>query len=343
MHSLAIKQYVREKRERCDLVRAIVCESYGPPDVLRLEEVTKPAPKREEIVVKILATAVNSADWRMRKGEPFPVRFFFGLTKPRRPVLGGVFAGVVEEIGQDVSGLRAGDAVFGVTGMTFGAYADYISLPEKAVLTFKPPAISFEEAASVPFGGLTALHFLKKANIESGQNVLIYGASGAVGTAAVQLAKHYGALVTGVCSTENVALVRSLGADHVIDYKKEDFTASDEQYDMIFDTVGKASVLSSQKRLKKNGRLILGASGLSQMWQSVTASITTRTKVISGVSAERTDHLITLKELLETGAFRPVIDRCYPLEKIVEAHRYVEKGHKKGNVVITMAKASENS
>ncbi|MCM3715991.1 NAD(P)-dependent alcohol dehydrogenase [Alkalihalobacillus oceani] len=324
-------------------MRAIVCESYGPPDVLRLEEVTKPAPKREEIVVKILATAVNSADWRMRKGEPFPVRFFFGLTKPRRPVLGGVFAGVVEEIGQDVSGLRAGDAVFGVTGMTFGAYADYISLPEKAVLTFKPPAISFEEAASVPFGGLTALHFLKKANIESGQNVLIYGASGAVGTAAVQLAKHYGALVTGVCSTENVALVRSLGADHVIDYKKEDFTASDEQYDMIFDTVGKASVLSSQKRLKKNGRLILGASGLSQMWQSVTASITTRTKVISGVSAERTDHLITLKELLETGAFRPVIDRCYPLEKIVEAHRYVEKGHKKGNVVITMAKASENS
>ncbi|MET3507832.1 NAD(P)-dependent alcohol dehydrogenase [Halalkalibacter oceani] len=324
-------------------MRAIVCESYGPPDVLRLEEVTKPAPKREEIVVKILATAVNSADWRMRKGEPFPVRFFFGLTKPRRPVLGGVFAGVVEEIGQDVSGLRAGDAVFGVTGMTFGAYADYISLPEKAVLTFKPPAISFEEAASVPFGGLTALHFLKKANIESGQNVLIYGASGAVGTAAIQLAKHYGALVTGVCSTENVALVRSLGADHVIDYKKEDFTASDEQYDMIFDTVGKASVLSSQKRLKKNGRLILGASGLSQMWQSVTASITTRTKVISGVSAERTDHLITLKELLETGAFRPVIDRCYPLEKIVEAHRYVEKGHKKGNVVITMAKASENS
>ncbi|MCM3762777.1 NAD(P)-dependent alcohol dehydrogenase [Alkalihalobacillus oceani] len=323
-------------------MRAIVCESYGPPDVLRLEKVAKPVPKRQEVVVKVLATAVNSADWRLRKGDPFPVRLFFGLTKPKRPILGGVFAGVVEETGQDVSCFRPGDAVFGATGMTFGAYADYISLPEKAVLALKPSTITFEEAASVPFGGLTALHFLKKANIEGGQRVLIYGASGAVGTAAIQLAKTYGALVTGVCSTANVALVRSLGADDVIDYTKEDFTASEEQYDMIFDTVGKISVLSSQKRLTKNGRLILGAGGFSQIWQSFAVSIASRTKVISGVSAERSDQLVILKELLEAGAIRPVIDRCYPLEKIAEAHRYVEKGHKKGNVVITMTDADEN-
>lgn len=206
----------------------------------------------------------------------------------------------------------------------------------------KPSNITFEEAAPVPFGGLTALHFLKKANIEGGQRVLIYGASGAVGTAAIQLAKNYGALVTGVCSTANTVLVRSLGADYVIDYTKEDFTASEEQYDIIFDTVGKVSVISTQKRLTKNGQLILGASGLAQMWQSFATSITSRTKVISGVSAERSDHLVTLKELLESGAFRPVIDRCYPLEKMAEAHCYVEKGHKKGNVVITMTEADGN-
>ncbi len=316
------------------MMKAITYSKYGGPEVLQLKQVDKPIPKDNEILIRIFATAANSGDVRLRKADPWAVRLFFGLTKPRINILGAFLSGEIEAVGKKVTKFKIGDKVFGATGMGFGAYAEYKCLPEDGILAIKPNNISHAEAATISFGGTTALYFLRKANIKSGQKVLIYGASGSVGTAAVQLAKYYGAEVTGVCSTSNAALVKSLDADKVIDYTKEDFTMNGETYDVIFVTVDKLLFSKSIKSLKTNGTLILGSTGISQMLKGLWTSLTSDQKFISGVISQKADDIIFLKELIEKGDYKAVVDRSYPLEQMVEAHRYVEQGHKRGNVAI---------
>ena len=317
-------------------MKAAVYTQYGPPEVLQVKEVAKPSPKDNEILVRINATAVNSGDVRLRKADPFAVRFFFGLLKPRINILGSVFSGEVESVGSKVSLFNVGDQVFGHTDMRLGAYAEYICLPEHGSLALKPASISHNEAAAIPFGGVTALHFIRKANIKANQKVLVVGASGAVGSAAVQLAKSYGAIVTGVCSTANIDLVKSIGADKVIDYTKEDFMQNGEIYDLIFDTVNTIPVARAAKSLAKNGIMILSAAGMSEMLQGFWISKTNNIKVLTGVISHTSEGIIFLRQLIESGKFKPVIDRTYPLEQIAEAHAYAEKGHKKGNIVISI-------
>jgi 2-desacetyl-2-hydroxyethyl bacteriochlorophyllide A dehydrogenase len=317
-------------------MKAAVYTRYGAPEVLHIKAVEKPMPKDNEILLRIKATAVNSGDLRLRKADPFAVRFIFGFMKPKINILGSVFSGEVESVGKQVKLFKAGDQVFGHIDMSFGAYAEYKCLPENASIALKPANISHKEAATIPFGGVTALHFIKKAAIKPEQKVLVVGASGAVGSAAVQLAKSFGADVTGVCSTANIALVKSIGADKVIDYTKEDFTQNGETYDVIFDTVKSISVSRSIKSLNKNGIMILSAAGMSEMLQGAWISMTSSKKVMTGVISHTAADILFLKELIESGKFKPVIDRTYPLEQIAEAHAYVEKGHKKGNVAIEM-------
>lgn len=305
-------------------MKAIVCTRYGPPEVLQLQEVEKPVPKKSEVCIKIFATAVTASDCIIRGFElsvwrpmGFVMGMALGFAKPRQPILGIVFAGEVDSAGSAVTSFKRGDQVFGWDLFpAFGSYAEYKCIAENRMLAIKPTNLNYEEAATIPYGGLIALHFLKKGNIQSRQKVLIYGASGAVGTSAVQLAKYFGAEVTGVCSTANLGLVKSLGADTVIDYTKEDFTKGGVRYDLIFNAVGKRKAeLHCEDALSPNGKHITVDDGSPKV--------------------DRED-LILLKELVEVGKMRPVLDRQYPLEQMVEAHRYVDKGHKKGNVIITV-------
>mgnify|MGYP000954423252 CR=1 FL=1 len=318
-------------------MKAIIYEQYGSPAVLKLKEVETPLPKDNEVLIRVHATAVNSGNIRLRKADPFAVRFVFGLLSPKIPILGVVLAGEIVTVGKNVKLFKAGDKVYGKTGMDFGAYAEYKCLPENAVLAIKPANLTYEEAAAIPFGGTTALFFLRKANISSGQKVLIYGASGAVGTSAVQLAKYFGAEVTAVCSTGNVAMLQSLGADKVIDYSKEDFSKSGDNYDIILDTVGKSPFKGSVRSLKKNGKYIrVVHMALGPILKGIWISMTSSKKVIGGQIKETAENMVFLNGLIESGKLKAVIDRTYPFEQIIDAHTYVEKGHKKGNVVITV-------
>ena len=321
-------------------MKAIVYTKFGPPEVLQLQEVEKPTPKANEVLIKIYATAVTKEDPDMRASPGFN-----GFLKPRNPILGQELAGEVEAIGRGVTRFKPGDQVFGID--SFGAYAEYKCMPENGALAIKPANLSYEEAASVPNGALTALPFLRdKGKIQSGQTVLIYGASGSVGAAAVQLAKYYGAEVTGVCSTANLEWVRSLGADRVIDYTQEDFTENGKTYDIIFDTVGKRSFSECKGSLTDKGIYLATVPTPAMMLQALWSAKGGRKKVkfaatgLRPASAKSKD-LVFLTELIEAGKLKPVIDRRYPLEQTAEAHRYVEQGHKKGNVVITMRHADQ--
>jgi len=320
-------------------MKAITYNTYGTPEVFNYEEVEKPSPKDDEVLIRIIATAANSGDARLRKADPWAVRLFFGLTKPRRKILGSVLSGEVEAAGKNVTKFKVGDKVFGATGMMFGAYAEYICLPEDGILAIKPGNISHIEASTIPFGATTALHFLKKVDIKRGQRILIYGASGAVGSAAVQLAKYYGAHVTAVGGPSSVELMKKLGADVVLDYTKDNFTSSGVTYDLVYDTVNKLSFKDSIIITKPGGTLILGAAGSSEMLQGALASITGKRKVMFGVISQMAAQMDFLKGLVEAGHYVPVVDRVYALKDMTEAHRYIEGGHKKGNVPIVVAES----
>jgi NADPH:quinone reductase-like Zn-dependent oxidoreductase len=296
-------------------MKAVVYEKYGAPDVLELRDISKPIPKKNEVLIRVHATTVSAGDWRLRKADPFLARIFNGLFKPRRvKVLGFELSGVIEEVGKNVQSLKPSDAVFASCGLRFGGYAEYACLPANELIAFKPSNMSFEEAATVPVGGLTALRFLRQSNIKAGDKVLIYGASGSVGTFAVQIAKAYGAEVTAVCSTTNIQLVSQLGAHHVIDYTKTDFLKTEARFDIVFDAVGKSSKSHSKQLLKPGGKFV---------------SVTSNPK-------SKSDDLLVLKDLIESGNLITVIDKRYSLEQIREAHRYVESFRKKGNVVVNI-------
>jgi NADPH:quinone reductase-like Zn-dependent oxidoreductase len=317
-------------------VRAVVYDRYGGPDVLRLEDVERPAPKDDEVLIRIHATTVTRTDTGLRSAEFFVSRFLTGLRRPKRRILGVELAGVVEGAGSAVTDFEVGDEVFGVKGS--GAHAEYVCMRESGPLAHKPAGMTFEEAAAVCDGAALALACLRSANVRNGQSIVVYGATGSVGTAAVQLAKYFGANVTAVGNTKNVELVKSLGADEVIDYTREDFTKNGKRYDVVFDAVGKHSFRRSRRSLKRDG--IFVTTDLGFMWHAPLLLLLTRwigdKKVKLGITKYAKEDVLLLKELIEQGKYRAVIDRTYPLEQVVEASRYVETGQKTGNVVLTV-------
>jgi NADPH:quinone reductase-like Zn-dependent oxidoreductase len=323
-------------------MKAVICTKYGPPEVLQVKEIEKPFPKENEVLVKIYATTVSAADYRVRGFDVpttfwLPARLMLGLTKPRKSVLGMELSGKIESVGKDVKSFKKGDKVFAATLQTFGAYAEYKCLPEDGPIALKPTNITYEEAAAIPIGARTAYHYLKTiGNIRPGQKVLIYGASGSVGTYAVQLAKYYGTEVTGVSSTANLELVKSLGADKVIDYTIGDFTEKFRAYDIVFVTIDKCPFAACKKALSKNGiYLNIGRPipSLEMIWTALKTGIRV---VVGKNSPETAEAMIILKGIIEEGHLKPVIDRSYPIDQMVDAHRYVDVGHKKGNVVINV-------
>ncbi|QDU38355.1 Zinc-type alcohol dehydrogenase-like protein [Maioricimonas rarisocia] len=320
-------------------MKAFAARSYGPPEVLQLREVDTPVPKDNEVLIRIHATTVSSGDWRVRSlnvptGFGIIVRLVFGFTRPRQPILGTELSGVVEAIGKDVTRFNAGDEVFAFSDATMGAHAEFITMPAEGVIAPKPDGLGFDEAAALSFGGVTALQFLQRAKLEQGEKVLVNGASGAVGTAAVQIARHFGAEVTGVCSTGNVELVRSLGADRVIDYTQESVVDCGETFDVVMDTVGTLPFAKAKKLLPPGGRLLQIVGSLPQAIKAPWLSLTSGRKVIGGAAMGRREDLEFLAKLAGSGEYRPVIDRRYPFAEMIEAHRYVDQGHKKGNVVV---------
>lgn len=332
-------------------MKAIVYTEYGEPNVLRLEEVEKPYPKNNEVLIRIHAASVNYGDIIARNFKNISTsefnmpslfwllaRFGFGFSKPKRKILGNTFSGEIEMIGNDVKQFKKGEFVFGYTGEKMGTYAEYLCISETGVLAAKPSNMTFEEASAVPYGAIMAINLLKKANIQKGQKVLINGASGGIGSAAVQLAKHYfGAEVIGVCGTPRIAFVKDLGADKVIDYKKVDFTKSGETYDLIFDILGKGSFLLYKTSLKQNGIYLLASFKTRKLFQMLWTSVTgEKKKVVCAIASPKPEDLILIKELVEKGKIKSIIDKNFPLEQAAEAHTYMETGNKKGNVVITI-------
>ena len=328
-------------------MKAIVCTKYGPPEVLQLKEVEKPTHKDNEVLIRVHATSVNFGDLLVRNFKEIspgkfsmPLLFWFfakmnfGFTKPKITILGSEFAGQIESAGKDVNLFKKGDQVCGYLGQNMGAYAEYLCMPEDGCVTIKPANMTYEEAAIVPYGAIMALNLLRKMNIQSGQKVLVNGASGGIGSAAVQIAKYFGAEVTGVCSTPRLEFVKSLGADKVIDYAKEDFTQSGETYDLIFDILGKSSFSGCKSSLKQNGRYLLASFKMKQLFQMLWTSMIGNKRVICALAIDKQEDLIFIKELIEKGKLKTIIDKRYQLEQIVEAHRYVESGYKRGNVVI---------
>jgi NADPH:quinone reductase-like Zn-dependent oxidoreductase len=330
-------------------MKAIVCTKYGPPEVLELKEVEKPAPKDHEVLIRVHATSVNFGDLLARNFKEispgkfsmplllwFFAKMYFGFTKPKITILGSEFAGEIESAGKDVKSFKQGDKVFGYLGQNMGAYAEYLCIPEDGCVAIKPTNMTYEEAAIVPYGAIMALNLLRKVNVHSGQKVLVNGASGGIGSAAVQIAKYFGAEVTGVCSTPRLEFVKSLGADKVIDYAKEDFTQSGETYDLIFDILGKSSFSGCKSSLKQNGRYLLASFKMKQLFQMLWTSVIGSKRVICALASGSTEDLISVKELIEAGKIKSVISKRYFLEQTAEAHRYIEKGHKKASVVITV-------
>ena len=326
-------------------MKAVICKQYGNPEVLQIAEIEKPIPKNNEVLIKIYTTTVTAEDPKMRSFDhppllKLPVGLMFGFKKPKNPVLGMEFSGVIEAAGNNVKKYKKGDEVFGYSGLSFGTYAEYKCMPESGLMAIKPKNLSFQEAATVVNGPLSALVYLKKkGNLRKDNKVLIYGASGSVGTAAVQLARYFGAEVTGVCSTKNIELVKSIGADYVIDYTKKDFTKDSKSYDIIFDTVGKTSRKKCMKLLKPKGKYLLTEFRISDILSAIFTSLFNTKKVIVASSNFhwKREDLIFLSEIAEKGYFKPVIDRVFPFRELIEAHKYVESGHKIGNVAVSIS------
>ncbi len=330
-------------------MKAIVYTEYGPPEVLRVKEVPLPKPKEGEVLIKICATPVNfgdlmarnfgnvsARDFTMPLALYFPARLYFGYSRPKRGILGSEFSGDIVSVGKGVERFKVGDAVFGYRGQAMGAYAEYLCMPESGTLTLKPSNKSYIEAATVPYGAITALNLLRKGDIKKGDQVLINGASGSIGSHVVQLAKHYGAEVTGVCSTPRVEWVRAMGADRVIDYTREDFTENKQAYDLIFDVLGKSSFDRCKSSLKSNGRYLLASFKSRQLWQMLMTKLAGDKKVICALATDKIEDLEHIKELAEANVFTTVIDKTFSMDQVADAHRYIESGLKKGNVVIRL-------